>query len=675
MFVFKIAKLMALLASAWICVTYAETIRFDQLATVQVNAKRSTSQKNIGLSGQNTAIIKSTDAVQIGANRLEDVADYIPGVNLGRNQAGIGSDITIRGYTTAGNLQLDGLPDVQGFYLRDPETLEQVEIHKGLDSTNFAAGMPGGIVNYVKKQPSFKTKRQLKIQIGSPEQWRSSLDIKGALPRLSPNMAGRLIIAKQHAQTGRANVRDDRLTVMPSLLWQTEQQKLLVELEHGKQNRPYDFDNVFYQGKPIYNVSYVDPRAYADRQMDRASVTYEREFKQGWHSKLQIAQTKAKRDERWIGFAYLPESGTKLPGYYRDAQYKQHQQALKAEISKTFQIGKQAQQSTLDYTRSKVNIDLNRQYRTGLFDLDIYHPVFDYPLPDSAKLTKRQATTIRYEEAIAFKHQAHINNQLTVNLGIKHSRFNADYQTPTIAYTEGENKHTTWSLGVSQNIDANWQVFVNRLGSFSPNLGTDRNDRFLAPLEGVQHEVGVHYEKPLSYNKPLKVKLSTYQIKQKNVTSADSLSPGSLLLVGKTRSKGIELEASTPLNQQFSLKSTYSYNDTRITENTEGNTGHRLHNAPQHSASIGLTYQTAHLSSIVSAVRVGERMGDDNNSFCVPAYTRWDAGAQWQLNPHIALSLNARNLLNTDYVAAVEGADFLVQGAKRAITTGLQLDF
>ena len=78
---------------------------------------------------------------------------------------------------------------------------------------------------------------------------------------------------------------------------------------------------------------------------------------------------------------------------------------------------------------------------------------------------------------------------------------------------------------------------------------------------------------------------------------------------------------------------------------------------------------------MVSAVHVGKRMGDDKNSFQVPAYTRVDAGTEWQLNPRTTISVNARNLLNTDYVAAVEGTDFLVQGAKRAVLVGTTIDF
>ncbi len=206
-----------------------------------------------------------------GSNRLEDFADYTPGVQLGRNQAGIGTDVYLRGYPLNGNMQLDGLLDVQGFYLRDPATLESIEISKGLNSVLFGSGSPGGTVNYVSKQPHFSPQRSGQFTAGSPDSLHTVLDVNQ--PFAQTNWAGRLLMVGQQAETGRANVGDDRFTFLPSLLWQTAQQSLLLELEHGWQNREYDFDNVFYQGKPIYNVSYVDPRSYAQRHMNRVSGT------------------------------------------------------------------------------------------------------------------------------------------------------------------------------------------------------------------------------------------------------------------------------------------------------------------------------------------------------------------------------------------------------------------
>lgn len=609
-----------------------------------------------------------------GSNRLEDFADYTPGVQLGRNQAGIGSDLYLRGYALNGNMQLDGLLDVQGFYLRDPATLDSIEISKGLNSVLFGSGSPGGTVNYVSKQPHFSPQRSWQLSAGSPHRVHGVLDVNQ--PFAQSDWAGRLLMIGQQAETGRANVGDDRFTFLPSLLWQTDQQSLLLELEHGRQNREYDFDNVFYQGKPIYNVSYVDPRSYAERHMNRVSGTYTRDWGKGWETLLQANQIDAKRDERWIGFAYLPAKGTSLPGYYRDAQYTQAQQALRAEVSRHYTLGISQHQTRLGVSGHSVEIDLKRQFRTGLFSLDLFNPTFDFPLPDADKLTKRESVTLRKERAAYLQHHAEIGEQWGVHAGIRNSRYQADYTSPTLAFQETDADDTSASLGLTWQATPHWQAFASRNESFAPNIGMDKNDQFFDPLQGVQHEMGVRHQHETRHGKPAKSHLSVYRIDQKNVTTRDPSEPGALMLTGKTRSQGVEANLSIPISKTLMVNTAYNYSDSRITENNDGNTGNHLHNVPWHSGSLTLDYApNARTQLTLGAVKVGKRPGDDANSFEVPAYTRLDAGANWQLNRNTTLKAGVRNLLNEDYVAASEGTDFIVQGRKRTLTLGLEIDF
>lgn len=613
----------------------------------------------------NTTTLKTDDASKIGSDRLEDVADYLPGVQIGRNQAGIGSSVYLRGYSLDGAMTLDGLLDVQGFYLRDPATLDSIEVSKGRDSVLFGAGSPGGSVNYLTKKPSFKQQRSISLSAGSPQQFHTLLDINQ--PLSNPDWAGRLVMAGQQAETGRANVGDDRFTLMPSLLWQTEQQSLLLEMEYGWQNREYDFDTVFYHGAPVYNVSYVDPRSFADRRVTRFGTTYTRDLGKGWEASLQASQVDAKRDERWIGFAYLPDTGSRLPGYYRDAQYEQSQQGLRAELSRQYALGTTRHHTRFGISQQSVEIDLQRQYRTGLFQLDIFQPSFDFALPDASKLTKREATTLREERAWYWRHQADIGDKLGLTAGIRRSHYDADYTSPTLSFKEVTSADTSVSLGATWQLNPQWQAFASRNESFAPNLGMDKNDHFFDPLQGVQHEIGVRSKRG---------SLSTYQIEQENVTTRDPTEPGAQILTGKTRSQGIEANLKLPLTPKLDLQAGYQYNDSRITENNDGNTGNRLHNAPRHSGSLMLDYAPdARTHLTLGAVHVGKRAGDDANSFDAPAYTRLDAGAEWKLDKRTTLKASVRNLLDEDYVAASEGADFIVQGRKRAVTLGVEFGF
>jgi iron complex outermembrane receptor protein len=622
---------------------------------------------------QSTARIKASNAAKTGSDRLEDFADYVPGVQLGRNQAGIGSDIYIRGYPLYGNFHLDGLQDIQGFYLRDPATLESIDIAKGLDSVLFGSGSPGGSVNYVSKKPSFKRKSSLGLLTGSPEQLRTTLDINTPL---TPDWAGRLVLAGQRAETGRDNVGDDRFTAMPSLLWKTDQQSLLLEMEHGWQNREYDFDTVFYQGAPVYNVSYVDPRSFASRRVNRIGSTYTRDLGQGWETTLQASHIEAKRDERWVGFAYLPPTGDKLPGYYRDAQYEQTQNAVRAEVSRHYQTGNTRHQTRVGFSDQSVEIALKRQYRTGLFSLDIFNPVFDFALPSDSQLTHKEGTTLRHEQAYYVQHHADVGDKLGLSAGVRASHFDASSTSPGLVLQEADNHNLSTSVGITWQATPQWQAFASHNESFAPNNGLDKNDHFFEPLKGVQHELGIRHSHDTPLGKPLKANVSLYQIRQENVTTRDPTDPGALVLTGTTRSEGVEASLEAPLSQTLSLGAGYNYNDACIVENNDGNAGHWLHNIPRQSGALILDYTPKPGTEYtVGAVHTGKRPGDDANSFEVPAYTRLDVGAEWQLSKKTTLKAGVRNVLDTDYVADAEGVDFIVQGRKRTLTAGVEFEF
>lgn len=644
----------------------------DTLDPIKVTAPKTVKQAQVITS------LTTTQATRSGSDRLEDFADYVPGVSIGRQQAGIGSEIYVRGYALNGNFTLDGLPDVQGFYLRDPATIEQLDITKGRNSVLFGSGTPGGTANYLTKKPQFQTHRQINLALGSPDQQRLSLDATGTLKH--PDWAGRLVIAGQKAQTERANVGDDRITVMPSLLWQTAQQSLLLEAEHGWQNREYDFDNVFYRGKPVYNVSYVDPRSFADRRITRLGVTHQRDWGKGWSNKLQASQIDAKRDERWIGFGYLPTTGSTLPGHYRDTQSQQQQQAWKAELSKDYRLGNTAHTTTVGAAKQRVAVDLQRQFSNGAFNLDIFDPRFDFALPAASTLRKRDFSTLRREQGYYLQHQAQLGDTINITAGVRKSRFQGNYTDnlfPINSLEDSNNQALTHALGATWQLTPNWQALANHTESFEPNAGLDKNDQFVAPRQGKQQEIGLRYQRPSTSGKPLRATASTYRIRQHNVTEADPTTTGAIALLGDTQTKGVELSLDVPVNAKLALNGGYAYTDAHITRSSDtAKQGKRLHNVAQHSGSIAMTYApNERTEAFAGVVRVGKRQGDSTNSFSVPAYTRVDAGINWKLNRKTTLKTGVRNLLDEDYVAATEGIDFIVQGRKRTVTVGIEIDF
>lgn len=621
---------------------------------------------------QGTAHIKGKDAAKTGGNRLEDFATYVPGVQAG-NTTGATSAITVRGFR-AYQADLDGLPDVQGFYLRDPATLESVDIVKGRDSTLSGFGAPGGTFGYTSKKPSLIPKRTFSLLMGAPSQVRGLLDITGALR--GNEWAGRLLVSGQQAETDYANVGDDRFSILPSLRWNGDDQTVSLSLEHGWQNREPNTNTIFHNGAPLYNLSYVDPRSSAERRMTRIAVDYSRQLNEQWEASLQASHIKAEQKETRIGIS-IPSN---TPNEWYDAisktQVDNNQSALRAELSHQRQSGKLEQQTRVGFFAQQMEGTFQSASGLGWTTLNVYQPLFGYTLPDDSLLRKTTISNTWPERAWYLQHHAVMNDKLGITGGIRASHTTVDAQIPGFSARSLDTRDTSTSLGVLWQTTPHWQWFVSHTESFSPNTGWDRNSNLFEPAQGVQHETGWRYARDTTMGKPVKVNLSAYRIKQKNVLTPDPLDSNYSVLTGTQQSEGIEASLDQPLSPQVDLSVGYSYTDARITSDNAGLMGKQLASVPRHSSALQLRYTPDAKTALnLGVVHVGKRPGNNSNSFEIDGYTRLDAAAQWKLDKRTTLRAGVQNLLDEDYIAASADINALVQGNKRTLTLGLEVDF
>ena len=622
---------------------------------------------------QSATRIKQQEIRKVGSDRLEDFADTIPGVQLGRFQAGIGSDVYLRGFPLGGQFFLDGLLDKRGYFVRDPATIERVEIFKGADSVLFGAGSPGGVVNYVAKKPVFESFRTLRLETGSPARSRVVYDSTGGIPRWT-DWAYRTVFIHQDAATGQKNVGDERLTLFPSLLYQTDKDELQLAAEFNRQQREYDFDHVFVNGKPIYNVSYVDPRTEAKRDSLRLSARHERQWGHGWDSRLGVNWIGMDRYDRIAGFDYLDAADKPLPGYYRRINEDSQQYHLKAELGKQWQTGSWEHKIRIGAEQRYAGSEVVSGSCADCFQLDIFNPVFDYPMPTDQQLTPNNYRTMSRETAGFLQHSLSQGNAY-LTLGLRSTRLAGDVRNTDTGVQSREVavQDNQVSLGISHKLGENGQIFANRNESLQPNAGHDRYLKPLPPQQGVQHELGMRYQTPTHYGKSLKVSASVYQINQDNLTVRDPVDRAARMLSGSATVRGAELTLKTPVSPKLGVELAYHYAQAKLMQQDKTTD---LHNIPQHQASLKLDYRPNERNQwFFGATHVGKRPGDDANSFTVPAYTRLDAGFEHKLNKKVTLNVGVRNLLDEDYVATSEAVDFIVQGRKRTVTMGLDVAF
>ena len=652
------------------------------LDTIHVEAKRDSAVKPFsvianpsGWTVQSVDVVNHNDVELIGADRIEDYADSIPGVLIGRNEAGIASNVFIRGFSLGGRLHLNGLRDSQRFYLRDPATIERVEVVKGMDSVALGSGSPGGTVNFVTKKPQYKSIRTLNIGIGSPERYNVSADVGGAIHQ--SGWAWRSILSVRKAETGRKNVGDDRLTFMPALLWTGNDSELLVEGEYNRQNRDFDFDNVFADGEPVYDVSYTDPRTDSIRTSKRLSAQYSHNLSTSWLVRLNASYLKGFRDEKLVGFAYMNADERTLEGFYRKIKDNHKQYSLRTELEHNIKLSKLrsfGHKTTLGLEFHREDSSVISAFQVGGFTLDVFNPVFDYDLPTDDLLTNRNIDLTDKEQAAYLQHQVK-SEKVLLTAGLRYSHFSADSFPEGAEPRSISNSNLNTSLGGVWQFKPPWKAFANRTESFSPNSGRDRTNNPFDAKQGLQYELGLRYQKSLKNSQALSLEGSIYQIDQDNLLERDPVDPTFKIPVGKVRVNGFEFKSNIPLGLKTHMLTSYSYYDSEIIK-ADNNQGNQLHSIPKHTLSLKLNYKIKpNVKTTLSATHVGTRMGDNNNSFKLPSYTRLDAGIRWKLNPHTSFNLGVRNVTDANYVATGGFNDFLVLGRDRTITVKMSYDF
>ncbi len=618
---------------------------------------------------QSTELVSRDEIKRIGADRLEDYADSIAGVLIGRSQAGISSNVYIRGFSLNGRLHLNGLRDNQRYYLRDPATVESVEFLKGLDSVLLGSGSPGGAVNVVTKRPLFENIFTLNAGVGNPKKFNTSIDAGSQIN--DSDWAWRTIIAVQEAETGRKNVNDDRFTFMPSILKATDKDEFFLQAEYIRQNRDFDFDNVFINDKPVYDVSYTDPRTDSIRTSSRVSAQYQYNFTPSLTATVNALYLKGFRDEKLVGFYFFDTTANNLVGFYRKVKDNHKQYSFRSDLEYKKQVNHLEHQIDLGFEFNKEDSDVVSAADIGGFVLDIFNPSFDFALPEDDALVDDNIGLTDKERAGFLKYRVK-SEKLLFSIGLRQSHFSS-YSTPENKVAQSvSNNHLSTSLGTVWAFKPAWKAFANLTESFSPNSGRNKNNKPFEPELGIQKEIGFRYSSPEKNQMPFFIQASGYQITQDNQLKRDPENPNFKIPFGEVRINGMELKTSFLLAQALNITASYTYYDSEITKSNDGNQGNQLHSVPKQNGSLKIQYDfSPKIKTTLIGTHIGSRKGDNEGSFKLPSYTRFDAGFNLAINSKLDFTLAVRNLTDENYIATGGAVDFLVVGRDRTITGNL----
>lgn len=610
---------------------------------------------------------------------IDDALANVSGVTQTNTLAGTQDAVIRRGFgdNRDGSIMRNGMPLVQGRSLNP--AVESVEVLKGPASLLYGIMDPGGIVNTISKRPELYQHGSVTLLGSTYANNRSGadglLDVTG--PIGDQGLAYRFIGYGVSEDYWRNFGRHREMLVNPSLAWYGETTTVQLTYEHREFIYPFDRGTSFVNGAPL-----AIPKT---RRLDEP-------FNNMWGtSDLVQASVEQKLDDNWkVTAAYSYNTET-----YSANQLRITSVDAKTGVEKRSNDGTHDSLSNASYGTSYLQgdvwvggfrneilfggealyrtIDRHDLIRQATANFNFYNPVYGLITPGTTvSATDSEQTDKLGTRGFFAQDTFHLTNWLSVVGGVRWMEYEqlAGKGRPIFVTNTNLSGDKVLPLGgVIVKLNEQLSYYVSYTQSLKPTstiaLFTGAPigfvvDSTIKPEEGTQWETGLKFD----VNKRLSGTLALYDIEKKNVLVSDPFSSGTVLVrtSAKARSRGVELDVTGKLSDQWTMIGSYGYTDARLV-NDPVNGNAKLLNAAMNTASLYLVYDfgdalPGRLRLGGGARYVGDRPGDSANTFFLPAYTVADVFATYDTkidNVPVTYQFNIKNLFDKLYYTSSTG--------------------
>jgi iron complex outermembrane receptor protein len=674
------ALALALLSSCTVQAAQPATLPATQVSADSVDAEQgysatsaSTASKSdvpLKEEAQSVIVVTPRTISDYGVQSLDDAMKFVSGVSQGNTLGNTKDSLVKRGFGTNddGSILRDGVRSVVSHNFS--ATTDRVEVLKGPASLLYGAMEPGGVINVISKQPQYVQSTTLSGSAYSEGGGSFGIDTTGPLG--DSGLAYRLVAERKSEDYWRNYGVDQHTLIAPSLAWTGERASLTLAYEYNDYVSPFDRGTVFSNGHPA-DISY-------DKRLDEkwantvgisetATARFEYQLSDDWKTRL----TYGWNNDRY-SLSIAQPSTLSSSGVLRRQANGGHYDYETRYASWDF-IGKQqifGQQHDLLIGAEQEDSDKYRgkTYRnTAQNGFNINAPTYGGLAEPS--LISRTTSNLRNEltsSSVYIKDNWHLDDRWILVLGGRYQHYDqySDQGMDTRVVNRDSNGDTFLPMaGLVFKVNEDLSLYGNYSRSFVPNDTVDDNGNTFDPEEGRSYEVGAKY----ALTPGLNLNLALFDIEKKNVVTTTTVGGLSVSeAAGKVGSRGLELDVSGRIAERWDMIGTYAYTDTEILDDPS-NEGNRLTQAPKHTASLYLSHHLAIPSGLgdwhagAGARYVGERAGDNANSYYMSSYTVADAFLRWDIpmaGYKTRLQLNVDNLFDKQYYPSSTGSQLQV---------------
>jgi catecholate siderophore receptor len=642
---------------------------------------------------QSITVVTKQEIQDLGAQRLEDVAHYVPGVNWHQGE-GNRDQIIIRGVSSTADFFVDGIRD-DGQVYRDLYNTERLEFFKGPNAMIFGRGGSGGVLNRVLKTADGVPINDWKVQTGSYNNARVSGDVGG---KITDTLYGRINGVFEDSDTYRDFGHLQRGGVNPTLTWlATPLTKVKLSYEYFHDYRTADRGIPSFAGLPFGGASpstfFGDPSvSNASLTQNIATAVVDHDFANGLTVK---SQTRYANYQHYYQNVY-PGSAVSNANTFTASAYNNSndRQNVINQTDWTYRFYTADVKHTLMFGTEFGNQKSANNRHTGFFTtgttssapISVFNPtVIGIPVDFRGQASDARNRSELKTSSVYVQDQIELTRWLQIIGGVRFDRFDLSYvnlneQSPA---TFGQTFSRVDDL-VSPRIGAVLKPVepFSFYGSYSVSYLPASGDQFgaltavttgLKPEKFTNREVGTKWD----LLPRLTWTTAFYQLDRENTPIRDTT--GIVVAAGQSRVLGIETGLAGYVTDRWQVSAGYANVNARYltsTSNAAGTlaarAGAHVQFVPVHTYSLWNRYDINYNWGVgLGVISQSEYYAAADNTVHVPGYTRVDGAVFWRLNKFVKAQVNVENIFGAKYYPSADGNNNISIGSPRAVRFAL----
>ncbi|MBY6240322.1 TonB-dependent receptor [Methylosinus sp. Sm6] len=620
---------------------------------------------------------------------------------------GLQSGFVVRGFETY-KYYLDGVRVDNKFTTprREMANVESVEVLKGPASILYGRLEPGGLINIVTKKPSVQEHYELQQQFGSYGFYRTTLGLTGPLTA-DKTLLYRFDAAYENSDSFRELTHTDRIFIAPKIHYEPMADfRANAYLEYQRGRSPLDFGSPYIGGRPTSvsitrnygeagSESYVkdDLRIGFDWSYDidrnwTVSHRFDANFRDGVNNIMVPLWPSAAS----CSYASCPvDRIVNRPAVQSQAYFTSFD--VKGRFD-TFGLTHNVLAGG-DYYLD--NYKIQRVFSFSAPSIDLFNPVhtgfpnYLYGNPDWAFSIDAGQNWygFYFQDQIALPYDFH----LLAGFRYDKAKMGAT-ALDTVPAPATLTSMSSDNDAIKPRIGLLWRPIpqLSLYGSYVENFGlspvVDGSTRptvdLLAPTSARQWEFGAKTD---LFDGRLTATVAWFDIVKNNIPTPSSdpvrAALGAQVSTGEARNRGWEFDVSGQVTSQIKVIGSYSYIDSTILKDNNGNVGHRLYGVPKSAGSLWAVYEPDFEALRGASFGAGfvarsSVQGNNANSFQIPGYAVVNLMARYSFlmsGLTVTAQLNVNNLLDKTYYLSPGDTIGILPGAPRSFLGSLKVEF